>query len=232
MDVTDATFEAEVLAASDRTAVVVDLWATWCQPCRTLGPILERVVAETNGAVVLAKVDIDANPRVAQMFRVQSIPAVFALRNRQVVDQFLGAQPEAAVREFVQRLLPADVEDEITALIAVGDEPSLRRALELKPGHEAASLALASLLVAAGRNDEALALLEGLPESLESRHIAALARSDEGMPADVDQQLESLLGQVRDDPDARQRFLDLLELLGPGDPRTAQFRRRLASALF
>src|ERR1700694_2184199 len=107
MDVTDASFESAVLDRSTKVPVVVDLWAEWCGPCRTLGPILERVVAETGGAVELVKVDVDANPAVASAFKVQSIPAVFALRDRKVVDNFIGALPEAAVRQFVDRLAPA-----------------------------------------------------------------------------------------------------------------------------
>src|SRR5438270_4332252 len=113
IDVTDETFEKEVLDRSDQVPVVVDLWAEWCGPCRTLGPILERVVGDTDGAVELTKVDVDENPRVAATFRVQSIPAVFALRDRQVVDSFIGAQPEAAVREFVSRLAPAASEADL-----------------------------------------------------------------------------------------------------------------------
>src|SRR5438270_8270313 len=105
-DVTDATFERDVLERSAQVPVVVDLWAEWCGPCRTLGPILEKVVAATDGKVELAKVDVDSNPRVGATFQVQSIPAVFALRDRQVVDSFVGALPEAAVQEFVARLAP------------------------------------------------------------------------------------------------------------------------------
>src|SRR6476646_8875413 len=93
MDVTDATFLRDVLDRSTQVPVVVDLWAEWCGPCRTLGPILERVVASTDGQVELVKVDTDSNPRVSATFQVQSIPAVFALRDRQVVDSFVGALP-------------------------------------------------------------------------------------------------------------------------------------------
>ena len=176
VDVTDATFETEVLARSEHALVVVDLWAEWCGPCKSLGPILERVVASTNGAAVLAKVDVDANPAVSRMFQVQSIPAVFAVRDRKVVDTFVGAQPEPAVADFVRRNLPADSELEVASLIDFGDEVSLRRALEIKPGHVAATLALAKLLVETDRSDEGLSLLATVPESMESRHIAALAR--------------------------------------------------------
>ncbi|MGH9301540.1 MAG: thioredoxin, partial [Acidimicrobiales bacterium] len=105
-DVTDATFEAEVLQRSESVPVVVDLWAPWCGPCRTLGPVLEKVVGATGGTVELVKVNVDENPRVSSTFGVQSIPAVFALRSRQVVDSFIGALPEAAVAEFVAKLVP------------------------------------------------------------------------------------------------------------------------------
>src|SRR5271166_1390626 len=129
-DVTDATFEQEVLDRSDQVPVVVDLWAPWCGPCKTLGPIIERVVEATGGAVELAKVNVDENPRIAQSFQVQSIPAVFAIKDRKVADRFVGALPESAVREFVSRLVPAP--SEADDLVARGDEVSLRRALELE----------------------------------------------------------------------------------------------------
>ncbi len=98
IDVTDATFQTEVLERSATTPVVVDLWAEWCGPCKTLGPILEKVVDATEGQVVLAKVDVDANPQTAQAFKVQSIPAVYAVSEGKVVDGFVGAQGEAEVR--------------------------------------------------------------------------------------------------------------------------------------
>src|SRR5580704_7373510 len=107
MDVTDDTFQTDVLVRSREVPVVVDLWAPWCGPCTTLGPIIERAVAATDGAVELAKVNVDENPRIAQTFGVQSIPAVFAIVDGQVADQFIGALPEAQVAAFVNKLAPA-----------------------------------------------------------------------------------------------------------------------------
>lgn len=234
IDVTDATFPTEVVERSKQVPVVVDLWAEWCGPCRTLGPILEQVIDETGGQVVLAKVDVDSNPQISNAFQVQSIPAVYALKGGKVVDQFLGAQPEASVREFVARLAPTQEESELDRLVAAGDEASLRAALELEPGHAGAVVALAELLVAAGGDAaaEALALLERIPESPETRRVAALARVGSAADADVTDELTTLLDQVKDDEAARQRYLDLLEVLGADDPRTAGFRKQLTSRLF
>src|SRR5690349_23928958 len=113
IDVTDATFPTEVVERSKQVPVVVDLWAEWCGPCKTLGPILEKVIDETGGKVVLAKVDVDSNRQTAAAFQVQGIPAVYALKDGKVVDGFVGAQPEANVREFVAGLLPSEEEDQL-----------------------------------------------------------------------------------------------------------------------
>jgi len=227
-DVTDATFERDVIERSATVPVVVDLWAAWCGPCRTLGPLLEKVVGETGGAVELAKVDVDANPGVAASFGVQSIPAVFALRDGEVVDSFIGALPEAQVRDFVARLAPAPSEADLLA--AKGDEASLRAALDLEPSHPAAVVALARRLVERGDADEALGLVARVPETPEVRRVAALARV--GAPGDPTAELDDLLDRVKGDDDARRRFLDLLEVLGPDDPRTARYRRELTTRLF
>lgn len=232
IDVTDETFQAEVVERSMTTPVVVDLWATWCGPCQTLGPILERVVGETNGQVVLAKVDVDANPAISQAFRVQSIPMVVAFDGGQPVDAFMGARGEDEVRQFIAPLLPTEAESRLAALIVAGDETSLRLALESDPGNEDAIVALAELLVARGDADEALALLERIPETDRTRHIAAKARVHIAPDDDYDDTLTTLLDQVKDDDDARQRFVDILELMGPDDPRTAGYRKQLTSRLF
>lgn len=232
IDVTDNTFESEVIQRSASTPVVIDLWAEWCGPCRTLGPILESVIAETEGKVVLAKVDVDQNPAVAQAFRAQSIPAVFAMVDGQVVDGFLGAQPEHLVREFVGRLAPSEQQQQIATLIAAGDEASLRLALQLDPASEDAIVALAELLIVEQQTDEALALLGRIPETERTRKVAATARLGSAPTDDHDTTLMALLERVRDDEAARQQFLDILELMGADDPRTASYRRQLTSRLF
>jgi putative thioredoxin len=249
VDVTDATFETEVLQRSETAAVVVDLWAPWCGPCRTLGPILEQVVGETDGEVVLAKVNTDENPGLSDLFQVQGIPAVYAVKDRKVVSQFVGAQPESVVRQFVDGLRPTEEDRRLAALLAAGDEASLRQVLEAVPDHPRAIVALAELLVGQGRQEEALALLAKIPESAETRRVAALARTsavlgddviaavegggDRAAPgADVEATLDALLPRVKEDDAARQEFLDLLELMGPADPRTAPYRKALSRQLF
>ncbi len=235
IDVTDATFATEVVERSKQVPVVVDLWAEWCGPCKTLGPILERVIDETGGKVVLAKVDVDTNPQVASAFQVQGIPAVFALRDGKVIDTFVGAQPEAMVRQFVAGLLPTDAENALAGLLEAGDEASLRKVLEVDPGNELGVVALAELLVARrdeGDVDEALALLARIPESDATRQLAARARIGVDTKDDVTAELDSLLDRVKDDEAARQRYVDLLEVMGADDPRTPGYRKQLTNRLF
>jgi putative thioredoxin len=233
MDVTDQTFTDAVLTRSNDVPVVVDLWAPWCGPCKTLGPMLEKAVADTGGAVELAKVNVDENPRVAQTFQVQSIPAVFAIHNGQVVDSFIGALPEAQVTAFVQRLAPGASEADL--LVEAGDEASVRRALELEPDHVGATEALARLLIDRGDAAEALAALQRLPETETGRALAAEARLLEAgvdVSDGIESKLDELLERVREDDAARQEFVDLLETMGNGDPRTNEYRRALAARLF
>ena len=231
-DATDATFNTDVIERSSTVPVVVDLWAEWCGPCKTLGPILERVIGATQGKVELVKVDVDSNPQVSQAFQVQGIPAVFALKDGQVVDSFVGAQGEAEVQAFVDRLLPTETETTIESLLASGDEASLVKVLEMEPDNPAAVTGLAALLIESGESDTALELMKRIPESPETRHLAALARSGDQDETDIVAKLDALLPQVKLDEDKRQEFLDLLELLGPTHELTAEYRKKLSSALF
>ena len=235
IDVTDATFPTEVVERSKQVPVVVDLWAEWCGPCKTLGPILEKVIDETGGKVVLAKVDVDTNQQTAAAFQVQGIPAVYALKDGKVVDGFVGAQPEANVREFVAGLLPDRGGGRRRQPAGRGRRGLAPPGARARPGHEQAVVALAELLVAQGDDvakAEALALLERIPESPETRRVAALARIGVDTKDDVTDELDGLLDRVKDDDDARQRFIDLLEVMGADDPRTAGYRKQLTARLF
>lgn len=237
IDVTDATFEAEVLQRSMTTPVVVDLWAEWCGPCKTLTPILEKVIGEANGRVVLAKVDVDANPQVSQAFQVQSIPSVFAIDKGQVVGNFMGARPESEVRSFVGELMGDAVGDEVSTLLAKGDEESLRKAIELDPSSKPARALLARFLMENERLTEAIEVLEAAPEpdpEIEAMlEVVRAAAVPAGRLGEIEARLGELLGSVKVDDDARAEFVTLLEELSAGDPAaTAGWRKKLSTQLF
>ncbi|MCW3010735.1 MAG: thioredoxin, partial [Solirubrobacterales bacterium] len=169
IDVSEATFQAEVLDRSATTPVVVDFWAEWCGPCRQLTPLLEKLAAKFEGKVVLAKVDTDANPGLSQRFGIQGIPAVKAFVDGEVEDEFVGAVNPVVAERFFTGLVPSEAE----GLVAAGDEASLRRALELEPGRADASVALARLLIARGGVEEAAALLGRVRGSFRADGLAA-----------------------------------------------------------
>lgn len=182
IDVTDATFQEEVLNRSQSVPVIVDLWAPWCEPCKALGPILEKHCDATNGQVVLAKVNIDENPGIAQAFHVQSIPAVFIMQNGGVLDGFVGVKPDHVIKQLVEALLPGGGADLVSQADAAVEE-----AIEPEP-----------FVI----ND------------------------------DYDNELAQLLPSVKLDEAARARYVEILELMGPDDPRTAGHRRKLTAQLF
>ena len=163
---------------------------------------------------------------------MQSIPAVYALKDGQVVDGFMGALPEHEVRQWLDNLLPTVEDDMVASMIAMGDEGSLRAALELDPANEEAIVALAELFIARGEPDEALALLARIPETDRTRLVAAKARVGVVPDDDHDTTLTELLDRVKADDDARQQYVDILELMGPTDPRTPQYRKLLTQRLF
>lgn len=232
IDITDATFQKEVIEKSMVTPVIIDLWAQWCGPCKTLGPILEKLTAATQGKVVLVKVDVDSCPQVAQAFQVQSIPAVYAMKDGKIVDGFVGAQSENVVEQFIKNLLPEQVVVDVKALLAKGDEESLRQALAAEPTNESVVVALADLLIARKDCTAALELLKTVPETERVRTAVAAARAAFVPQDDYDKQLADLLVRVKTDEDAKREFLELLEKMGPNDPRTADYRKKLTARLF
>ena len=218
-DATAATFEAEVLQASLKVPVLVDFWAEWCGPCKTLGPILEKLAAEYNGAFRLAKVDVEAEQQLAGAFQVRSIPTVMLVKDGQLVDGFPGALPEAQLRQFLQHhgIEPAPAVEDV-AEVEVDAAPvdphaevvRLRKAAEAAPDDAALRLDLALALLAAGNAREADALIEALPANLatDERTLRARARLGfmrEAQDAPPTAVLEAAI--ARDPDDLRARYL-------------------------
>ncbi|HEX2369514.1 MAG TPA: thioredoxin [Acidimicrobiia bacterium] len=272
-DVDQAGFSVDVEERSRQVPVVVDFWAEWCTPCKVLSPALERAVEDQEGAVELAKVDVDANQQLAMRFGVQGIPTVVAFRNGEPVSRFTGALPEQAVRQWVEQLLPSDVDravDLARQMALDGDsaeaEAVLRTALQTEPSHIEAGTALASILIADSRPAEAEDVLARLSPTPEVTQLAAVARLQAGGTEDIESlvdkarepgaseevrleagrglaavgrtadALELLLSVVEEKgetaEEARQSMLDLFNVLGGDHPLTADYRKRLAAALF
>jgi putative thioredoxin len=247
VDVTESNFETTVIGRSATLPVVVDFWAEWCGPCRQLGPVLERAAAERAGKLELVKLDVDSNPALARTYGIQGIPAVKAFRDGEVAAEFVGAQPPQAVDRFLDSLLPSEAD----ALVAKGDEDSLRRALELEPARADAAVSLARILLDRGLPDEASEVLSNAPGSFAADGLAAriaLEQREAGPELDLtpafaaldagqlktglDRLLEALPSADGAREDIRRVVVGVLDELGVEDPLAREYRRRLASALY
>ena len=215
-DVDAASFPQEVLQRSREIPVVVDFWAEWCQPCRILGPILEKVAVESGGAFELVKVDVDTNQELAAHYGVQGIPMVVAFRDGAIADTFTVALPEPAVREWIEGILPTEldlmVDQARTAQLsddAVSAEHILRQVLDQKPDHSEAGTSLASLLIDRGETDEALIVLGRLVPDAEVDRLQSAAR----LKASSGHDLSDLETRLASDPDNEELRIEFAKAL-------------------
>jgi putative thioredoxin len=261
VEVTDADFSAQVLEESRKRPVVVDFWAAWCRPCLLIGPVLERLAGEHGGEFLLAKLDVDSNPRTSAAFRIQSIPAVKAFRDGRLVSEFIGAIPEQSIREWLRSVLPSEadrlaVQGEEEERVGRTNEAAdlYSQALAQDPGHEIASLGLGRLAALRGNLEEARQLLTPLrPHPEAERLLAAVEVSEwagpggdgQGPLAEAERSaaegrfaeaLEGFLREVATGGEhrdqARESMLKLFSVLGEDDPLTREYRRKLAATLY
>jgi putative thioredoxin len=252
IDVSEATFQEEVLQRSLTTPVIVDFWAEWCQPCKQLSPVLERLAIEADGAWVLAKVDIDANPRLAQMFRVQGIPLVYAIVGGQPIDAFNGVIPEAQLRQWIDGVCKAagvevETPDDPRVLaaddaLADGDldaaEQAYKKILAETPADAVAESGLAQvgLLRRTQATDPAAALAaasanrDDIPAQLLAADVEVLSGTADAAYQRLVDLIRASAGDERER--VRQHLVSLFTVAGPDDPAVAKARRALASALF
>jgi putative thioredoxin len=249
IDVTEATFQSEVLERSLTTPVVIDFWAEWCAPCKQLSPVLEKLAVEAGGAWVLAKVDVDANPRLAQMFRVQGIPMVYAVVGGQPVDAFTGVVPEAQLRQWLDAILRTagvDVaQPEDPRLVAADDalmigdldaaEHAYKKILAESPADSAAEAGLAQVgLLRRTDGVEPATALAAAPDDVAGQLLAADVEVLSGKADVAYARLVDLIRRTSGDDreTARKHLLSLFTVAGPDDPAVASARRALANALF
>jgi putative thioredoxin len=233
-DVTDRDFQSEVIEKSRTVPVVVDLWAPWCGPCKQLGPLLERLAAEGDGKWILAKVNVDESPQVARALGVQSIPLVLAFKDADIVSEFVGAQPENVIRQFIERLVPDEARrlvGEALQLAQRGDtagaETKLREVTQLFPENATAAVSLAKVLVAGGRDDDAMKVLDDCtatgPAAAEVEQARAALRLRGGVNGDEG----ALRARLEADPKDHQARIELGRLLSA----SGQFEEALAVLL-